>query len=125
DSPKSGFGTPPAGTVGDPTGERRTGAGAGASPSADLDAADPLARYRDLFVRDEDVVAYLDGNSLGRPTRASVTRLAEFAEKQWGGRLIRGWDEAWYELPLTVGDDLARITLGAAPGQTFIGDSTT
>lgn len=93
--------------------------------AAALDSADPLADFVDLFVRDDEVFAYLDGNSLGRPTRASVARLAEFAEKQWGGRLIRGWDVEWYELPLTLGDELGRITLGAAPGQTFIGDSTT
>src|SRR5690606_22021941 len=40
-------------------------------------------------------------------------------------RLIRGWDDEWYDLPLTVGDELASATLGAAAGQTFIGDSTT
>ena len=46
-------------------------------------------------------------------------------EQEWGGRLIRGWDESWFELPLTLGDDLGRIVLGAAPGQTVVGDSTT
>jgi kynureninase len=45
--------------------------------------------------------------------------------EEWGGRLIRGWDEGWFELPETIGDDLARVLLGAAPGQTAIGDSTT
>src|SRR5690606_21687 len=93
--------------------------------AAQLDATDPLAEHVDRFVRDGDVVAYLDGNSLGRPLRASVERLGTFAREAWGGRLIRGWDEEWYELPLTVGDELAAATLGAAPGQTFIGDSTT
>ena len=96
-----------------------------AAAAATLDNADPLQQYPAKFVRSAEVRAYLDGNSLGRPTTASAARLAEFVDEQWGGRLIRGWDEAWYELPLTLGDRLGGATLGAAPGQTFIGDSTT
>ncbi|MDV7245187.1 MULTISPECIES: kynureninase [Rhodococcus] len=92
-----------------------------------LDAADPLRSYRDLFIGADDpaVVAYLDGNSLGRPTRASAERINSFVTGAWGGRLIRGWDEEWFELPITIGDTLARVALGAARGQTTIGDSTT
>jgi kynureninase len=93
--------------------------------AAALDAADPLARYRDDFVRADGVVAYLDGNSLGRPLAASAERVARFIHQQWGTRLIRGWDESWLDLPQRIGDDLGRITLGAAAGQTTIGDSTT
>ena len=93
--------------------------------AAELDARDPLARFRDLFVRADDVVAYLDGNSLGRPTRASVDRVADFVRDQWGGRLIRGWDEDWLAMPTRIGDDLGRVAYGAAAGQTFVGDSTT
>jgi kynureninase len=51
--------------------------------------------------------------------------MARFVEEEWGGRLIRGWDERWFDLPLTVGDELGRVVLGAAPGQTAVGDSTT
>ena len=90
-----------------------------------LDAADPLARYRDLFVEAPGVHAYLDGNSLGRPLWASVTRVAGFMAEQWGGRLIRGWDEGWMSQAEAIGDDLGRVALGAAPGQTAVGDSTT
>ena len=93
--------------------------------AAALDAADPLARFRDAFVESAEVTAYLDGNSLGRPTRASAERLARFVPEAWGGRLIRGWDEEWYDLPLRLGDRIGEVTLGAAPGQTFVGDSTT
>jgi kynureninase len=93
--------------------------------AADLDARDPLARFRELFVQADDVVAYLDGNSLGRPTVASVDRIASFVRDQWGGRLIRGWDEDWLEMPTRIGDDLGRVVYGAAAGQTFVGDSTT
>ena len=93
--------------------------------SADLDAADPLARYRERFVPAPDVVSYLDGNSLGRPLAASIARVEEVARTQWAGRLIRGWDDGWMELPTRIGDELGRVALGAAPGQTVIGDSTT
>jgi kynureninase len=93
--------------------------------AAVLDAADPLARFRDRFVGADTDLVYFDGNSLGRPVAATAGRLAEFVEQDWGGRLIRGWDEQWMDLPTTLGDDLARTCLGAAAGQTAVGDSTT
>jgi kynureninase len=93
--------------------------------AAGLDAGDPLAALRDRFVGAESPLVYFDGNSLGRPLKVTGPRLAAFVEQEWGGRLIRGWDEAWLELPLSLGDDLGRIALGAAPGQVAVGDSTT
>ena len=90
-----------------------------------LDASDPLARYRDLFIQSPDVAAYLDGNSLGRPLAVTPGRVAEFVTEQWGYRLIKGWDEGWMSLAQQIGDDLGRVALGSAPGQTTIGDSTT
>jgi kynureninase len=93
--------------------------------AAALDAADPLASYRDRFVGADTDLVYFDGNSLGRPLRVTGDRLAAFVSDEWGGRLIRGWDEEWFDLPLTLGDRLGRVALGAAPGQVTIGDSTT
>lgn len=90
----------------------------------DLDAADPLAAIRDRFVIDDDLVAYLDGNSLGRLPVATLDRLTAFVREEWGGRLIRGWAESWVELPVTVGDELGSALLGTAAGQTVIADST-
>ncbi|MEV4148885.1 aminotransferase class V-fold PLP-dependent enzyme [Amycolatopsis sp. NPDC049691] len=94
--------------------------------AARLDAADELAAFRDRFVpiTDESVVAYLDGNSLGRPLLATAERLQEVVAEQWGTRLIRSWDERWLELPERIGDELGRVALGAAPGQTIVADST-
>ena len=43
----------------------------------------------------------------------------------WGGRLIRGWDEAWLQLPVEIGDRIGRAVIEAKAGQTVIGDSTT
>lgn len=90
-----------------------------------LDAADALRAFRDEFVGSETSLVYFDGNSLGRPPRASVERLSTFVTEQWGGRLIRGWDESWMALPFEIGDTIGRVALGAAPGQTVVGDSTT
>ncbi len=91
----------------------------------ELDRRDPLAGFRDRFVGTETDLVYFDGNSLGRPLRVTAERLSRFVVGEWGGRLIRGWDEGWFDLPQTIGDELARITLGAAPGQATVGDSTT
>ncbi len=93
--------------------------------AAHLDADDALASYRDRFVGAESPLVYLDGNSLGRPLRVTGQRLRTFVEHEWGGRLIRGWDEAWMDLPTVVGDRIGAICLGAAPGQTVVADSTT
>ncbi|WP_435742678.1 kynureninase [Nocardioides sp. SYSU DS0663] len=96
------------------------------SRSAELDAADPLASYRSRFVGSDDpaVVAYLDGNSLGRPVADVAGRLGDFVAGPWGDRLIRSWDEAWMDEPTRVGDRLGRVVLGAGPGQVVVGDST-
>jgi len=116
--------------------ERRTGAAGldrlenGADDLADravaLDAADPLADFRNQFIGSDDptIIAYLDGNSLGRPLRATRDRISRFVEEVWGRRLIRAWDEGWMDDPMRVGDKIGHVVLGAAPGQTVVGDST-
>ena len=94
------------------------------SDAAALDAADVLAPYRERFVIDPEVV-YLDGNSLGCLPVATADRLREVVEQQWGQRAIRGWEEGWISLPVTVGERIARAALGCGPGQVVVGDSTT
>lgn len=98
---------------------------AGLSSAPELDAADPLAGCVGRFEPAEDVVAYFDGNSLGRPVLGSAEALAEFTRGAWGSRLIRSWDEQWMGWPEQTGDLVAAAALGAAPGQTIVGDSTT
>jgi kynureninase len=91
--------------------------------AAALDAADPLAGFRERFELTRPELIYLDGNSLGRPPAATRERLAGvFAE--WGDRLVSGWDE-WIDLPTRVGDLLAEGVLGARPGEVIVSDSTT
>jgi kynureninase len=96
-----------------------------ASRAEALDAADPLAAHRDRFLPAEDVLAYLDGNSLGKPLRATATLMDEFIREQWAGRLIQGWTDGWLHWPQRLGDRLGAVALGAAPGQVVVADSTT
>lgn len=93
--------------------------------ASELDADDALARFGTQFVDSEGLVAYLDGNSLGRPLRTTADDVRAFIDEEWGGRLIRGWDERWLAEPFALGDRLGGACLGAAPGQTVIADSTT
>ena len=89
-----------------------------------LDAADPLASFRDRFVFADPGLIYLDGNSLGRLPRATAQRLRDVVEREWAGDLIRGWDR-WLTEPERVGDRLAAAVLGAGPGEVVVSDSTT
>ncbi|QTX05819.1 kynureninase [Agromyces archimandritae] len=89
------------------------------------DRADGLAHYRKRFAGAETPLVYFDGNSLGRPPIAAIERVERFLREEWTGRLIRGWDESWLGLALEIGDRIGRAVIGAKPGQTAIGDSTT
>lgn len=88
------------------------------------DIADPLAEHVDRFLPAEGVAAYLDGNSLGRPLRVASDMLDSFVRSDWGGRLIRSWDVHWMELPLSFGDRIGEVLLGASSGQLVVADST-
>jgi kynureninase len=90
-----------------------------------LDAADPLAGFRDRFAMPDPSLVYFDGNSLGRPPIAALEAVAN-AGRKWSESLIRGWtDEAWLEYPLRVGERLATGVLGASTGEVAVTDSTT
>ncbi len=88
-----------------------------------LDAADPLAGFRDRFVVTDPDLIYLDGNSLGRLPKATRSRAERLVEIEWGDRLIRSWNEGWWEAPLRTGDALAPL-VGARPGEVAIADAT-
>jgi kynureninase len=89
-----------------------------------LDAADPLASFRDRFVDHDADLVYLDGNSLGRLPKATCERLADTVVRAWGGELVRGWGH-WMDLPRRVGDRIGVDVLGARPGEVILADSTT
>lgn len=88
-----------------------------------LDAADPLAEFRDAFVIADPNLVYMDGNSLGRLPRRTAERMRTLVDQEWGGNLIRGWNQGWYEAPARIGVRIGEI-VGAAPGQVIACDST-
>lgn len=95
----------------------------GESYARELDATDPLAPMRERFVIDDPELIYLDGNSLGRLPRASAALAEQVVREQWGGRLIRGWNEGWFDAPERVGAKIARL-VGAEPDELIVADST-
>jgi kynureninase len=74
---------------------------------------DELLAYRDRFPILRDCI-YLINHSLAAMPAAAEDRLLEYA-RMWRERGIRSWGEGWWEMPVTIGDQLARI-MGAAPG---------
>jgi kynureninase len=57
---------------------------------------------------------YLISHSLGAMPKATYERLHEYADI-WATRGVRAWAEGWWNMPVTVGDEVARI-IGADPG---------
>ncbi len=88
-----------------------------------LDADDPLKIFRDEFVRTEEKIIYLNGNSLGRLPIKTQSYLNQVISKQWGERLVRSWNEGWYDLPSKVGTKIAKI-IGAEEEEVILADST-
>ncbi len=91
--------------------------------AAELDAHDPLAHFRERFVIADPDLIYMDGNSLGRLPRATVSLAEEIIQQQWGERLIRSWNEGWFTAPERVGAKIARL-IGAQPDEVIVADST-
>jgi len=76
--------------------------------------SDPLLRYRDEF----PILAtstYLVSNSLGAMPRTVPERLAEYA-RQWATLGVRAWAQGWWEMPVSVGDEIAPL-IGAGAGE--------
>jgi kynureninase len=86
------------------------------------DRADPLAGCRHEFVLPDGVI-YLDGNSLGALPRGTPAALADVADRQWGDRLIRSWNEGWIDAPARIGARIAPL-IGARPDDVIVSDST-
>ena len=88
-----------------------------------LDAADPLAKYRNEFVIQDPDVCYLDGNSLGRLPKKTVETINDFLVNGWGSKMVDGWSE-WIDKAQSTGDLIGRAALGAGAGQTLAMDTT-
>jgi kynureninase len=75
--------------------------------------SDELLKWRSEFPILEKTV-YLISHSLGAMPRATQERLQDYAET-WASRGVRAWAEGWWDMPVTVGDEVGRI-IGADPG---------
>ena len=75
--------------------------------------SDELLKWRNEFpILDKTV--YLISHSLGAMPRATYERLHEYADA-WATRGVRAWAEGWWEMPVSVGNEVAQI-IGADPG---------
>jgi kynureninase len=81
-----------------------------------------VADYRDRFPILADTT-YLINHSLAAMPAAAEDRVVEYAHT-WKTRGIRAWGEGWWDLPLTVGDQVGRI-VGAPPGTTCMHQNVT
>jgi kynureninase len=88
-----------------------------------LDAADPLAPFRDRFELPEGMI-YLDGNSLGVMPKSAPERMKTVVETEWGQHLITSWNRHdWIGLPRRLGAIIAGL-VGANPEEVVVADST-
>jgi kynureninase len=74
---------------------------------------DDLLSYRHQFPILERTI-YLISHSLGAMPGKTYDRLHQYADT-WATRGIRAWEEGWWEMPIAVGDKIARI-IDAQPG---------
>src|SRR5881275_1271662 len=74
---------------------------------------DELLKWRSEFPILEKTV-YLISHSLGAMPRETYDRLHEYASV-WATRGVRAWAEGWWDMPVTVGNEVAHI-IGADEG---------
>jgi kynureninase len=72
-----------------------------------------LSAYRERFPILAETT-YLINHSLGAMPAEAEARVLRYAH-DWKTRGIRAWGEGWWDLPLTVGDQIGRL-IGAPPG---------
>jgi len=88
-----------------------------------LDRNDPLAHFKSQFVITDPEMCYLDGNSLGRLPKATITAVNKFMTHEWGPEVVTGWGH-WVDEAQPTGDLLGAAALGAGPGQVLVCDTT-
>jgi kynureninase len=89
----------------------------------ELDKNDPLAHFKSRFVITDPEMCYLDGNSLGRLPKSTITAITDFMNKEWGPEVVTGWSH-WVDEAQPTGDLLGEAALGAAAGQVLVCDTT-
>ena len=81
-----------------------------------------LLDYRERFPILAETT-YLINHSLGAMPAAAEERLLEYA-RAWNTRGVRAWEEGWWEMSLTVGDQIGRL-IGAPPGSVSMHQNVT
>ena len=89
----------------------------------ELDAQDELACFRDEFVIADPNLIYLDGNSLGRLPKRTISFMQNSIRDAWGERLIRLWNDGWIHTPTRLGAKIARL-IGAQEDEIVVAEST-
>lgn len=87
------------------------------------DNRDELKHFRKQFAIDDPNLIYLDGNSLGMLPKATPERIQKVIHTEWGRKLIRSWNEGWYERSQEIAAKLAPL-IGAKPHEVIMSDST-
>jgi kynureninase len=75
---------------------------------------DPLLVYREEFPILEKT-SYLVSNSLGPMPRAIPEKMVAYA-RDWGELGVKAWNRGWWELPVSVGDEIAPL-INAGSGE--------
>jgi kynureninase len=88
----------------------------------ELDKNDPLAHFKSQFVVTDPQMCYLDGNSLGRLPKETISAVNNLMT-EWGSEVVTGWGH-WVDEAQPTGDLLGQAALGAAPGQILVCDTT-
>ena len=88
----------------------------------ELDKNDPLAHFKSQFVVTDPEMCYLDGNSLGRLPKETISAVNNLMT-EWGAEVVTGWGH-WVDEAQPTGDLLGQAALGAAPGQILVCDTT-
>ena len=89
----------------------------------DLDRSDDLEPFKAEFhIPNKDLI-YLDGNSLGRLPKKTISSINDFLIEEWGTKLVNGW-ESWINEAQVSGDLLGEHVLGARKGEVLVCDTT-
>jgi len=88
----------------------------------ELDKNDPLAHFKSQFVIADPEMCYLDGNSLGRLPKETISAVNNLMT-EWGAEVVTGWGH-WVDEAQPTGDLLGQAALGAGLGQILVCDTT-
>jgi kynureninase len=70
-----------------------------------------------------DRTTYMISNSLGAMPRGVYDAMRAYADS-WADRGVRAWEEGWWEMAVSVGDQIAPL-IGARPGEISLHQNVT